>query len=124
QRTAGDGLSRAAGALRDAGHRRLRRPGAVAVIAPREIVVEATTEGFAVDRATTLAELLARPSTIFDGPFVWPLLVLDRAVLDHNVGLHASFCRARGLELAPHGKTTMAPAIFDAQFAAGAWGMT
>src|SRR4051812_7115190 len=34
------------------------------------------------------------------------------------------WCAERGLRLAPHGKTTMAPELFARQLAAGAWGMT
>jgi D-serine deaminase-like pyridoxal phosphate-dependent protein len=34
------------------------------------------------------------------------------------------FCGERGVGLAPHGKTTMAPQIFADQLAAGAWGIT
>jgi D-serine deaminase-like pyridoxal phosphate-dependent protein len=34
------------------------------------------------------------------------------------------FCDKRGVALAPHGKTTMAPQLFADQLAAGAWGIT
>jgi D-serine deaminase-like pyridoxal phosphate-dependent protein len=34
------------------------------------------------------------------------------------------WCAERGLSLAPHGKTTMAPQLIRRQLAAGAWGMT
>ena len=36
----------------------------------------------------------------------------------------ADYCAERGVSLAPHGKTTMAPAIFRRQLEAGAWAMT
>ena len=36
----------------------------------------------------------------------------------------ARFCAQTGALLAPHGKTTMAPQLFDRQLAAGAWGIT
>ena len=36
----------------------------------------------------------------------------------------ADWCAARGLDLAPHGKTTMAPQLWAEQFDAGAWGIT
>ena len=36
----------------------------------------------------------------------------------------ADWCAATGLLLAPHGKTTMAPQLFERQLAAGAWGIT
>jgi D-serine dehydratase len=36
----------------------------------------------------------------------------------------AAYAREHGFELAPHGKTTMAPALFRRQLGAGAWGIT
>ena len=53
-----------------------------------------------------------------------PLLTLDAGALAGNVAAMATWCADRGLRLAPHGKTTMAPALFQAQLAAGAWGIT
>jgi D-serine dehydratase len=35
-----------------------------------------------------------------------------------------AFARERGLDLAPHGKTTMSPQLFRRQLDAGAWGLT
>jgi D-serine dehydratase len=35
-----------------------------------------------------------------------------------------AFARERGLDLAPHGKTTMSPQLFRRQLDAGAWGIT
>jgi D-serine deaminase-like pyridoxal phosphate-dependent protein len=61
---------------------------------------------------------------LFDGPFTWPVLVARRSALAHNVRTLAEFCVRHGLRFAPHGKTTMAPALFRAQLAAGAWGIT
>lgn len=58
------------------------------------------------------------------GDLLLPAVVLRETALAHNVGLMADFCAARGVSLAPHGKTTMAPQIFARQLAAGAWGMT
>src|SRR5215210_6572480 len=56
--------------------------------------------------------------------FATPLLVLDSAVIDANVARMAGWCADRGVDLAPHGKTTMAPALWERQLAAGAWGIT
>ena len=36
----------------------------------------------------------------------------------------AEYCRAWGVDIAPHGKTTMAPQLWARQLAAGAWGIT
>jgi D-serine dehydratase len=53
-----------------------------------------------------------------------PLLVLRESALAHNVRLMQAWCEARGLSLAPHGKTTMAPALIRRQLDAGAWAIT
>lgn len=53
-----------------------------------------------------------------------PVLTLTRPVLDHNRQVLAQWCTERGLELAPHGKTTMAPQLWSEQLDAGAWGIT
>jgi D-serine dehydratase len=53
-----------------------------------------------------------------------PLLVLRDSAIEHNLQLMARWCAERGLSLAPHGKTTMAPALIRRQLEAGAWAMT
>jgi D-serine deaminase-like pyridoxal phosphate-dependent protein len=56
--------------------------------------------------------------------FGTPLLTLDAGALDHNLRTMAAWCRDAGVTLAPHGKTTMAPALWLAQLDAGAVGIT
>jgi D-serine deaminase-like pyridoxal phosphate-dependent protein len=53
-----------------------------------------------------------------------PLCTLDAAALDHNTRVMAQWCAARDVELAPHGKTHMAPQLFARQAAAGATAVT
>lgn len=53
-----------------------------------------------------------------------PLLTLDAAALAHNTRAMADWCRRAGVVLAPHGKTTMAPALWRAQLDAGCHGIT
>lgn len=62
--------------------------------------------------------------SLFDGPFSWPVMVAKRDAIQANIATMASFCATNGVELAPHGKTTMAPSIVEAQLRAGAWGIT
>ena len=45
-------------------------------------------------------------------------------VLTHNIAAMAEYCREQGVSLAPHAKTSMAPALLREQAAAGAWGFT
>jgi len=56
--------------------------------------------------------------------FSTPLLTFDRSASDHNVSTMLAWARERGLELAPHGKTTMAPVLWQRLLDAGAWGLT
>ncbi|MFF8774864.1 amino acid deaminase [Kitasatospora sp. NPDC015120] len=53
-----------------------------------------------------------------------PLLTLDAGALDHNLRTMARWCADAGVALAPHGKTTMAPALWQAQLEAGSHGIT
>jgi D-serine deaminase-like pyridoxal phosphate-dependent protein len=71
-----------------------------------------------------IADDAAVGSAIFDGPVTWPLLTLNVPAVSHNVATLAGFCSRHGLELAPHGKTTMMPDVFRLQLEAGAWGIT
>ncbi len=54
----------------------------------------------------------------------FPLLVLKDSVLAANIQKMAAWCQHNGFLLAPHGKTTMCPQIFQRQLQAGAWGLT
>lgn len=56
--------------------------------------------------------------------FWTPLVVLDDAAMRHNVDVMSAWCAQRGLELMPHGKTTMAPALWQRQVDAGSLGIT
>jgi D-serine dehydratase len=53
-----------------------------------------------------------------------PAAVLYEEALEHNLEWMRHFMDAYGARLAPHGKTTMAPRLFDMQLRAGAWGIT
>ncbi|HEX6681696.1 MAG TPA: alanine racemase [Candidatus Limnocylindrales bacterium] len=63
-------------------------------------------------------------SNLFDGPFSWPVMVVKRGALAANIATMAGYCARHEVLLAPHGKTTMARSIVEAQLAAGAWGIT
>jgi D-serine dehydratase len=61
---------------------------------------------------------------VLDGEFMFPVMVLKEAALHHNIEAMAGFCRRHGVLLAPHGKTAMAPQLFQMQRDAGAWAVT
>jgi D-serine deaminase-like pyridoxal phosphate-dependent protein len=53
-----------------------------------------------------------------------PLMTLDAGAVRDNLAAMASWCAELGVGLAPHGKTTMAPALWLAQLDAGATAIT
>ncbi len=53
-----------------------------------------------------------------------PAAVLYQDRLAHNLKWMQDFINAYGVRLAPHGKTTMAPRLFEMQLEGGAWGIT
>ncbi len=68
------------------------------------------------------AEFAARRPRLDELPT--PLLTLDAGALTDNVGTLARWTSEVGVDLAPHGKTTMAPSLWREQLAAGALGLT
>jgi D-serine dehydratase len=58
-----------------------------------------------------------------DPRMVPPFLALNERALMNNIEMMASYCRRSGVLLAPHGKTSMAPAVAARQLAHGAWGI-
>ncbi|MEL7977885.1 amino acid deaminase [Isoptericola sp. F-RaC21] len=70
----------------------------------------------------TVAEVRERRPRLSELPT--PLLTLSRPALDTNLRVMADWCAGRGLHLAPHGKTTMAPQLWAEQVDAGAWAIT
>ena len=65
---------------------------------------------------STPAQLLA------DVPL--PAAAILETPLAHNLAWMQRFADDHGAKLAPHGKTTMAPKLFQRQIEAGAWGIT
>ena len=71
-----------------------------------------------------VSDFVAGRPSLFDAGFSWPIATLSASAIDNNIGVLATWCEDNGPLLAPHGKTTMAPALFARQLAAGAWAMT
>ena len=65
-----------------------------------------------------------RPPNLLREDLSLPAAVLYESRLAHNLDWMRRFAAAYRVELCPHGKTTMAPALFHRQLAAGAWGIT
>ena len=72
----------------------------------------------------TPAQICAEAPDLIEAGAVGPVCVLRARPLAHNLATMADWCRDRGVELAPHGKTHMAPQLFWRQLQAGACGIT
>ena len=53
-----------------------------------------------------------------------PLMAINRRCLEHNLHTMSTWCENHNILLAPHGKTTMAPQVFDLQLELGAFAIT
>ncbi len=73
---------------------------------------------------STIGEVAERRLDLFADEFVGPLVVLDADALTHNLTTMSKWCDNHGVKLAPHGKTTMAPQLFQRQIEHGVWGFT
>ncbi|MFG3088419.1 amino acid deaminase [Streptomyces antibioticus] len=72
----------------------------------------------------TVGELTAQRRNLFTGGFATPVLALSAERLEHNLRLMETYADRHGLAFAPHGKTSMAPQLFQRQIDRGAWGIT
>jgi D-serine deaminase-like pyridoxal phosphate-dependent protein len=70
----------------------------------------------------SVAEVVAERRPL--SAFPTPLVTLSGPALEHNTDVLAGWASRHGFELAPHGKTTMAPQLWQRQLDAGAWGIT
>ena len=89
------------------------------------IFLDSRYKGFPPAEAPcALGDIAAQRWNLFRGDLPFPLAVLDQEALDHNLRWMQAFAAEHGVEIAPHGKTTMSPQIFRRQLEAGAWGLT
>ncbi len=87
--------------------------------------VDWATKGlWLTDDAVPGADFVAAGHDLFSGPFSWPVMVARRRAIEANIAQMARYCATHDVDFAPHGKTSMAPTLFAAQLAAGAWGIT
>lgn len=74
--------------------------------------------------ALAVAEAGLQGWDLLRGDLMLPMAVLKESALAHNLRWMADFCRQRGLDLAPHGKTSMSPELWRRQIEAGAWAIS
>lgn len=70
------------------------------------------------------SEIAARQWKVLKGDLPLPLAVVKQGALQHNLGWMQRFASSQGLDMAPHGKTTMSPQLLKRQLDEGAWGLT
>lgn len=70
----------------------------------------------------TAAEFLATKPRL--SAFSTPVMTLDDSSIEQNLAAMAQWCTAHGVELAPHGKTTMSPVMWQRQIRCGATAIT
>ena len=75
-------------------------------------------------RPLTPTEIAARGWNLLREDLALPVAVLYEERLAHNLDWMRRFIEEYGVALCPHGKTTMAPKLFQRQIEAGAWGIT
>lgn len=61
---------------------------------------------------------------VLAGDLPLPIALIRREALAHNLAWMQNYARSQGVDMAPHGKTTMSPQLFARQLDAGAWGIT
>jgi D-serine dehydratase len=71
-----------------------------------------------------LSEVGAQDWRVLREDLPLPIAVIKERALRHNSAWMKAFLAGGGAVIAPHGKTTMSPALFDLQLADGAWAVT
>ena len=83
------------------------------------------TKGYPLTQAPRrLSEVGGAGWNVLAGDLPLPLAVIKREALAHNLAWMQAYAKGQGIDLAPHGKTTMSPQLFRRQLDAGAWGLT
>ena len=72
----------------------------------------------------TIEEIVRQEWNLFEDGFVMPVAVLKESAVEHNLEQLASYCKQKGVLLAPHGKMTMSPDLWQRQLGHGAWAIT
>ena len=78
----------------------------------------------ALEQPATSEEIVRLGWNLLREDLSLPAAVLYRDRIEHNLRWMQRFMNAYGARLAPHGKTTMAPRLFQMQIEGGAWGIT
>ena len=91
---------------------------------PQEILTHRTKGIPGGTPSFDIADIARWQWNVLQGDMPLPLAILRESVLAANAGWMRAFCDHHRVSLAPHGKTTMAPKLFERQLADGAWAIT
>jgi len=96
----------------------------LALAALEEQVLQPGVKGLPITEPLRQHMIGAQDWNVLNADTSFPVAVLKQSALLHNLQWMREFCEHYGVQLAPHGKTTMSPQLFGAQLANGAWGLT
>jgi D-serine dehydratase len=82
------------------------------------------TKGLALSQSLQQQDIAQQHWNVLNADTSFPVAVLKQSALQHNLQWMKTFCDTMNVVLAPHGKTTMSPQLFDMQLENGAWGIT
>ncbi|MFT3719177.1 alanine racemase [Pseudorhodoferax sp.] len=88
-------------------------------------LLDATYKGYPRSQPPRARSAVGRAGwNVLAGDLPLPLALIKREALAHNLAWMQRYAQGQGVDMAPHGKTTMSPQLFARQLDAGAWGIT
>jgi D-serine dehydratase len=91
----------------------------------QQAYLDPSFKGFPLDRQPfQVGQAAEQALNLLAGDLPFPCAILRESALLHNSRWYAAFAKELDIDFAPHGKTSMAPQIFERQLRDGAWGIT
>jgi D-serine dehydratase len=87
-------------------------------------VLDWRQKGVPLGTKVSLSDVATQRWNVARGDLPLPVTTLRADGIRHNIAALAEYCERNDVSLAPHGKTTMSPQLFERQLAAGAWAIT
>ncbi len=89
-----------------------------------QTLIDHRYKGIPLGTTLPLSDVGAQGWSVARGDLALPVTTVRAGALQNNLDTMAEYCRRNNVLLAPHGKTTMSPQLFERQLRAGAWGIT
>lgn len=90
-----------------------------------EAIVDVSWKGLPAGLADTpVGDIPAVGLNTLEEGWSTPCAILRENELEQNIRVMSTYCADKGVLLAPHAKTSMAPQLLSRQIRAGAWGLT